>query len=351
MKSSIAGWHHSSMSYKLTRSEKSERAFIASEKRINVIERLLLLALVAAAASVGSPAIGDTIFVSGSGKIEEFASDGVGSVFADTSSGCLAVDRAGNLYAGYGNDPNYSIVKFNPNGSSSVFANTGSYEPEGLAFDSAGNLYVSLYAFTTNIIEKFTPTGVGTVFAHVSPPGALAIDPAGNVYASIIGDNSIEKFTPAGVRSIFAAGSPSGLACDSVGNLYAGGSDGMGGNAIVRFTPTGVASVFAKLDNVQPIGLAFGSGGNLFMTNINYGLIEKFTPAGVSTVFANFGATNIAIQVVPEPPTTSLAGCGFATLALVALRRKGRRQNANTSNASPHISILSEEARSFWTNS
>jgi DNA-binding beta-propeller fold protein YncE len=54
----------------------------------------------------------------------------------------IIFDDAGNLYVCSDNDPESSILKFTPDGTGSVFANSGLDGPHGLAFDDAGNLYV-----------------------------------------------------------------------------------------------------------------------------------------------------------------------------------------------------------------
>ena len=106
--------------------------------------------------------------------IEKFDTNGNGSVFA--SSGLngpqgLAFDSAGNLYvanSGGGNQEtpgSGSIEKFTPDGIGSVFA-SGLYFPFGLAFDSAGNLYATSRGNSDNLIYKFTPGGVQSVFAN-----------------------------------------------------------------------------------------------------------------------------------------------------------------------------------------
>src|SRR5205085_383308 len=83
----------------------------------------------------------------------------------------LAFDNSGNLYAANGG--NNTIEKFAPNGTGSLFANTGN-DPTGLAFDSGGNLFV--VDQLSNMIEKFTPGGAESVFATgLNQPTFIAI--------------------------------------------------------------------------------------------------------------------------------------------------------------------------------
>ena len=86
--------------------------------------------------------------------------------------------------------------------------------------------------------------------------------------------------------------SPVGLAFDSSGNLFVSietFSD-PGTDSIVYFTPNGVKSTFAT-GLTFPRGLAFDSSGNLFVAEANAipdGDILKFPPGGGSpTVFAS----------------------------------------------------------------
>src|SRR5262249_37441611 len=86
----------------------------------------------------------------------------------------LVFDNAGNLYVSSDNPSAYSIQKFAPDGTGSVFATSGLSEPHALVFDAAGNLYVANQANDT--IEKFTPDGVGTVFADAADGLVSPID-------------------------------------------------------------------------------------------------------------------------------------------------------------------------------
>ena len=156
----------------------------------------------------------------------------------------------------------------------------------------------------------------------------LAIDSAGNLYASINtgnNNNRIERFSPSGADlGAFASGlnGACGLAFDSAGNLYAAV---VNNNTIEKFTPGGIGSVFASTGLDGPYGLVFDSVGNLYAANLYNSTIEKFSPSGADLgVFAATGVNapySIAIQMVPEPSTWAMLGLGTAALMIYRRRR------------------------------
>ena len=112
--------------------------------------------------------------------------------------------------------------------------------------------------------------------------GAWLSTAAGNLYAAeggvdLTGDRTIFKFAPDGTRTVFAGPDafpegeyPVGLAFDSRGNLFVSIETftDPGADSIVYFTPTGVKSTFAT-GLTTPRGLAFDSSGNLFVAEVN----------------------------------------------------------------------------------
>ena len=116
----------------------------------------------------------------------------------------------------------------------------------------------------------------------------------------LTGDRTIFKFAPNGTRTVFADSDqfaegeyPVGLAFDSSGNLFVSIETftDPGADSIVVFTPNGmrVSPPFAT-GLTFPRGLAFDSSGNLFVAEANAipdGDILKFPHGGGSpTVFA-----------------------------------------------------------------
>jgi DNA-binding beta-propeller fold protein YncE len=209
----------------------------------------------------------------------------------------LVFDNEGNLYVSSDQRP-YSIQKFTPNGTGSIFADSGLNGPHALVFDEADNLYVANAA--GNTIEKFTPDGVGTVFADrddsLATPIDLAFDTAGNLYVSNLSGGpthtgSVLKFTPDGVGSVFADtgfARAFGIVFDRAGNLYVSNIDS---NTVEEFSSTGEdLGVFASTGLAGPLGMMFDRDGNLYVANRGNSTIEKFSPTGEDLgVFAHTG--------------------------------------------------------------
>jgi DNA-binding beta-propeller fold protein YncE len=251
----------------------------------------------------------------GGHAILEFTAPNTYSVYAsglDFPRG-LVFDSIGNLFLAYSPEVDDivigRVVKFNLRNRRSTVGSAAKFQFEGLAIDAAGNAYamgVDINSPTgASTIFKFTPDGNRIIFGFIPGQGwGLAFDNAGYyLYAAegginFGGERTIYKFAPNGSRTVFAGPSefaegeyPVGLAFDSSGNLFVSietFSD-PGADSIVYFTPTGVKSIFAT-GLTFPRGLAFDSSGNLFVAEANAipdGDILRFPPGGGSyTVFA-----------------------------------------------------------------
>src|SRR5436190_4380271 len=152
----------------------------------------------------------------------------------------LAVDDKGNLFVA--EHVTASILKFTPDGKKSTFASGVS--PDKMAVDGAGNLF----ATDGNTIFKFTPDGKKSTFATGINPGDLVFDRAGNLFVTDPGSDSIFKFTPDGKKSTFATGIsyPGDLVFDRAGNLFVSGS-----GLIFKFRPDGTRNTLVS-DRVSP---------------------------------------------------------------------------------------------------
>jgi len=201
-------------------------------------------------------------------------------------SAALVFDSSGNLFFEARNSD--EIVKFVADGTKTTFAKGTPDAPINgdIAIDAAGNIYASA-SFTT--ILRYSPDGSKTVFATdvgKTWANAMIVDPAGNLFVST--SDGIFKFAPDGKKSTFATGVEAyAFAFDQSGNLFACDSHGENGklvSAIVKFAPDGAKSTFS---NDTGYGLAFDKSGNLFVAGVDS--VLKFAPDGKKTTFANVG--------------------------------------------------------------
>ena len=294
-------------------------------KKIRILPLLSIGAIFALVTAAHAQNLYVSAQVPPSHAILQFTPDGTRSTYA---SGLLfprglAFDSIGNLFAAETVVPdNHDIgrvLKFNLRNKASTGGSAANFFFEGLAVDIAGNAYVMATddksPTLAGTIFKFTPDGERIVFGSVpgttgdnepQPSWGLAFDSAGYLYAADGGAQTIYKFAPNGTRTVFAGPSafdpgvyPVGLAFDSSGNLFVSTealSNFSGNDTILKFTPNGMKSIFATGLSF-PRGLAFDSSGYLFVAEVNQpevnqpGDVLKFPPGGgPPTVFASFSS-------------------------------------------------------------
>ena len=243
--------------------------------------------------------------------VRKITSAGVVTTLASHRGQGIAVDRLGNIYVADGVS---DIVRITPAGTLSSFAGNGVQgtadgpagtahfrAPTGLAVDAAGNVYV---ADTGNLtIRRISPAGIVSTIAGVAGapgsvngpaasarfngPRGLAFDAAGNLF--VADGNRVRKVSTDGnVTSIGITGDAAGVAVDSAGNVYA--TDFLS-NVIHRFAPSatsltmGLAGAGGASDGPVatarfngPWGIAVDRAGVLYVADNGNSTIRKITP-------------------------------------------------------------------------
>jgi uncharacterized repeat protein (TIGR03803 family) len=234
----------------------------------------------------------------------------------------LLLDSAGNLYGttpggGIGFNTGFGVVfKLDPAGNETVLHSfsgppaDGEEPVAGVIQDPAGNLYgTTAYggSFNQGTVFKLDPAGNETVLysfsggadGGVPSNGALARDPAGNLYGATVHGGSFNqgtvfKLDPAGHQAVLHnfGGSGDGLTpiagvtLDAAGSLYGttcnGGSFGAG--TVFKLDNTGAETLLYSLapatDGACPqYNLILDAAGNL------YGTATANGPAGGGTAF------------------------------------------------------------------
>jgi uncharacterized protein (TIGR03437 family) len=197
--------------------------------------------------------------------------------------------------------------------------------PVGVAVDSSGAVYIAdsdnqrIRVVNAGIISEFAGAGHDqgdggkAIDAVLFFPDRMAWDSAGNLFIADIENNRVRKVTPNGIIDTIAGNGssvvsgdggpaisagingPAAVAVDSSGNLFIATEnqirevDTHGNiNTVVNTTNTagfsgdGAAATAALLNN--PVGLAFDSGGNLYIADSYNHRIRKVSGGNITTI-------------------------------------------------------------------
>jgi DNA-binding beta-propeller fold protein YncE len=208
---------------------------------------------------------------------------------------------------------NHRVQVFDPNGAYKSQFNPGFDLPPGMTMDTSGKLYVKdgnlncqvdKFDANGNFLLQFgvcSTAGLGPgIFDNT---GGIAIDPAGNVWVTSPDFYYMQKFDSGGhylsmvcmanvnvfgcpVTTPFSV-QPLGVAFDTGGNIYVTNVDPFTGYNIVKFNGSGAyLSSFGTTGsgNAQfndPYGIALDASGNIFVADTLNNRVQKFTSTGV----------------------------------------------------------------------
>lgn len=157
---------------------------------------------------------------------------------------------------------------------------------DGLAIDPAGNIFASRYYNST--VTKISPDGSTEIFANgFSDPNGLAFGPDGFLYVTNATGNRIDKVSPDGVVSTVISNftNPAGVAFDPSGNMIIASYQqsklfvyDTGGNLTEYLTGNGLNG---------PVGIIFDENENLYIGNFNDGKVLKRSPNGSVTAIGD----------------------------------------------------------------
>jgi tripartite motif-containing protein 71 len=205
--------------------------------------------------------------------------------------GGVAVDLAGDIWvADTGHD---GIAEFSPSGR--VLARLGHDldQPEGITIDAASHVWiadtghdrVAEYSSAGRRLAVFGAAGSGR--GQLSQPAAVAVTPFGDVWVADTGNSRVEEFSATGrYRLSFAVPTPAGVGLDARGDVWVSSPSDAPGNAVGEFSAAGHRLRWFGVTQAGHGGLgvlggiAVGSGGRIYVTQPDYGLVSVFSPAG-----------------------------------------------------------------------
>ncbi|GAA4466583.1 hypothetical protein GCM10023093_20940 [Nemorincola caseinilytica] len=209
------------------------------------------------------------------------------------------------------------------------------YEPSGITTDAAGNMYIADRAShrirkvnTAGIVSTIAGTGIAgylgdngpATLAKLAEPIGIAIDAAGNIFFSEVGNSCVRKINTAGIITTIAGNGTMGysgtggpatnaqlsgpgyIALDAAGNIYIPEYDNhcvrkvdvstglislIAGTNISGYSGDDGPATDAKMRSPQAVAL--DGLGNMYIADYTDFRIRKVDPSGIITTVAGTG--------------------------------------------------------------
>jgi sugar lactone lactonase YvrE len=225
-------------------------------------------------------------------------------------------------------------------GTQNTLASTGVASVNSIALDAAGNVYASVPGSSS--IATFTSAGTpSTLGTGLTGAIAVAVDAAGNVYAALSSGSAVE--IPANGTSQVTVGSgftnPAGVAVDSYGNIYVSDSSAKSVTKIVAGTGAQVIlATNASAGLSHPAGLAVDSYGNVFVADAVANVVIEIPFNGSEAVQLGSGLdapTGVAVD-----PAGSLYIADGKNSRIVFIPNESTAQNTSNLNTLDQIAII-----------
>jgi len=238
----------------------------------------------------------------------------------NVSANSLEFDSAGNIYTGRIDTGNAVIDRFDAPayGTSSQYMTfpTTTVTVNGLEFNGSGDLYSSGSYMDGNSGAIYQNSSLYYTLPDFRPTG-VAADTSGNIYFTGRRDseplfgNIYKLDSTLALSTVVSNFVGRGVAIDGAGNIFA---SSLLDSSIYRFEAgTLTQSLIATFD-IAPAELTFDGGGKLYAFE-QYGSTSEF-PNGSTEII------RLSAASVPEPGTLMLLGSGMA--GLVVFRKRFR---------------------------
>ena len=198
-------------------------------------------------------------------------------------------DSAGDMYVS--DFDAGAVFKYGPGASGNaapILTLTGLSNPYDVAFDKAGNIYVAngdggdVKVFAPNAT---TPSGsIGD--NYIQRASGVAVDAKGYVYVGDQAGATLDIFAPGATAPISGSAGEDGeqIALAPNGTIYQGVYNPDTASNIAQYSatlpggPVTVESTITGAEFSSPTGVAFGSDGTLFISDLTNGALFSFAP-------------------------------------------------------------------------
>ena len=233
----------------------------------------------------------------------------------------MAYDANGNLWIG--SKQAGTVTEFTVSASGvltpvTAFQTAGT-DVDGITFDSLGNMYVANQGTS---VYKYSPSGSGFTLAATfivqNNPQQVAISSSGDIWVTGYGSNTLNQYSSTGtLKQSITLSQAQGIAIDGAGNVWASSEN----NILYEYSSSGELlqsfSVATPGFNIA-WGLTIDTYGNIWVTGIGGTIINKVIGAAIGV--------GSKTNTTPDAPT----GLAAATVSHTTMKLSWNYQTSPT---------------------